>query len=82
MSPSKVLLLLCVFPLLLVARVTHGTPIANDGATQRRAELREALLRRPAPPQEGAVPANSERQLTAEERAELRRQLRAQQKSP
>ncbi|MDR7305310.1 hypothetical protein [Rhodoferax saidenbachensis] len=49
---------------------------------QRRAELREALQRRNVPVQDSAAPVSSERQLTAQERAELRRQLRTQQKSP
>ena len=81
MSHSKVFLLLCSFSALAAAGAVHSAPVANEGATQRRAELREALQRRNVPAQDGVTPVTSERQLTTEERAELRRQLRTQQKS-
>lgn len=82
MRSSSIRPLLCIASLLLVAGSGHATPVANDGAAQRRAELREALQRRPPLPADSATVPRSERQLTPEERAELRRQLRAQQKSP
>ncbi len=78
MTQSKVFLMLCTVSLLAVAKLGHGAVVANEGSTPRRTDLREALQRRSAAPQESATSANGERQLTTEERAELRRQLRAQ----
>jgi hypothetical protein len=91
MLTAKLSVLLLVAPLLVQAGQGNTAPGADlrtqsqmqdagavdSGATQRRTALREALMVKHGDSNVPASPSAQERQLTVQQRAELRKQLRA-----